>query len=90
MHFIKDIVQLFGATMVDATQFSQDLFFYEKRITEILDRSEENVTSSYKRLTIKELNQILFPVRTFIINILFCNKRETISPTLYRSYGLKI
>ncbi|XKL65303.1 hypothetical protein PGB90_008723 [Kerria lacca] len=62
MHFIKDIVQLFGATMVDATQFSQDLFFYEKRITEILDRSEENVTSSYKRLTIKELNQILFPI----------------------------
>lgn len=56
--FIKDIVQLFGATVTDAIKFGESMFYFEKRIAEILE-SDDVASTNYTRLTIADLSQML-------------------------------
>lgn len=80
IHYIKDIAQHFGATAVHAETFSQDLFSFEKRIAQYIAISGvENTTQPlYVRKKIKDLKQMLHPVR--IINYLLLTKTESSIP----------
>jgi predicted metalloendopeptidase len=58
--FLKDMVQLLGATSTDASQFAEEMFHFEKRIAEITPSTDElqDPATTYNRMTLHEQRQI--------------------------------
>jgi len=55
--YLKDMVQLLGATSTDASSFAEEMFHFEKRIAEItpsLDELQDPATT-YNRITLDAL-----------------------------------
>ncbi|XP_065206567.1 endothelin-converting enzyme 1-like [Planococcus citri] len=65
-HYIKDIVQLFGATVTDAVKFGESMFYFEKRVAEILE-NDDDVQTNYTRIAIGDLNGILVQIPLYEI-----------------------
>ncbi|XP_066995595.1 endothelin-converting enzyme 2 [Anabrus simplex] len=57
MNYVRDVVLQLGATSSDAQAFSQDLFFFQKRIAEMTPDPEElqNPVATNRRVTITNL-----------------------------------
>lgn len=41
IRYMKDVAQLLGATTYDANSFSEDMFYFERRIVEVTPSAEE-------------------------------------------------
>lgn len=56
--YLKDVAQLLGAINTDATSFSEEMFYFERRIAEILSENSTLKTdpiASYHRITLADL-----------------------------------
>jgi len=49
MRFLKDVTMLLGAHSKDAATFSEDMFYFEKRLAEIMPDTDE-ISSGYTRV----------------------------------------
>lgn len=58
--YLKDVAQLLGAINTEATTFSEDMFYFERRVSELMseDSSQTSDTvTSYHRVTLAQLKQ---------------------------------
>lgn len=57
--FMKDVVQVFSATSVEANLFANEMFFFERQLAEVLPpTSELSDTRTHQMLTISHLRTI--------------------------------
>lgn len=63
--FLKDAVQLLGATSMEATKFAEEVFHFEKRIAELTPNTEDiiNPVKSIQILNVADLQRQSFSVR---------------------------
>jgi hypothetical protein len=62
--FLKDAVQLLGATSLEATKFAEEVFHFEKRIAELTPNTEDiiNPVKSIQILNVADLQRQSFSV----------------------------
>lgn len=62
--FLKDAVQLLGATSLEATKFAEEVFHFEKRIAELTPNTEDiiNPVKSVQILNVADLQRQSFSV----------------------------
>lgn len=56
--YLKDVAQLLGAINTDASSFSDEMFYFERRIAEIIPENSSMKTdpiASYHRITLADL-----------------------------------
>lgn len=56
--YLKDVAQLLGAINTDASSFSDEMFYFERRIAEIMSENSSLKTdpiASYHRMTLGDL-----------------------------------
>lgn len=57
--YLKDVVQLLGATSNDAASFSEDMFFFEKRLAEVTpDVSDLRPLQAANKLSLADLRNL--------------------------------
>lgn len=63
--FLKDAVQLLGATSLEATKFAEEVFHFEKRIAELTPNTEDilNPIKSIQIMNVADLQRQSFSVR---------------------------
>lgn len=69
--FLKDAVQLLGATSLEATKFAEEVFHFEKRIAELTPNTEDiiNPVKSIQILNVADLQRQSFSVcRAWFLN----------------------
>ena len=62
--FLKDAVQLLGATSLEATKFAEEVFHFEKRIAELTPNTEDilNPIKSIQIMNVADLQRQSFSV----------------------------
>lgn len=62
--FLKDAVQLLGATSLEAVKFAEEVFHFEKRIAEMTPNTEDTINpmKSIQILNVAELQRQSFSV----------------------------
>ena len=66
--FLKDAVQLLGATSLEATKFAEEVFHFEKRIAELTPNTEDiiNPVKSIQILNVADLQRQSFSVKLVV------------------------
>lgn len=69
---MKDVVQILGANSIDANLFSEDMFYFERRIAEITpSNSELEDVRKHEIHTINSLKTIAPSVSIFFLKFIY-------------------